>query len=73
MFLKAKKEGKLIVNSINTLKEDIKNIKDENLKICEKIRLLEEDVEESDSEESLCDEGEELSKKYWQGNNSDTV
>ena len=53
-----KKEGKLILTSINTLKEDIKNIIDENLKICENIRFMEEEVEESDSEECLCDEGE---------------
>ena len=53
-------EGNVIINTIKTLKEDIQNIKEENVKICEKIKLLKEEFEGSDSEKSLCDEGENI-------------
>jgi stress-induced morphogen len=37
----------------------VSNIKEVNIKICEKIRLLEEEFEESDSEESVCVENDD--------------
>ena len=49
-----KKEGKVMMNMIQTLKEDIQNIKYAYSKICDKIRLVEEEFEISDSQESLC-------------------
>ena len=45
------KEGKVMMNMIKSLKEDINNIKSVNDKICNKIRILEEEFEESDSED----------------------
>ena len=48
------KEGKVMMNMIQTLKEDIQNIKYAYSKICDKIRLVEEEFEISDSQESLC-------------------
>ena len=56
------KEGKEMMNMMKTLKEDIQNIKYVNSKICDKIRLLEKEIEESDSEESLCFEEKELTE-----------
>ena len=53
-------EGNVIINTIKTLKEDIQNIKEENVKICEKIKLRKEEFEGSDSEKSPCDEGENI-------------
>ena len=49
-----KKEGKVMMNMIQTLKEDIQNVKYAYSKICDKIRLVEEEFEISDSQESLC-------------------
>ena len=44
----------VLMNLIKTLRDDIQNIKEVNSNICEKIRLLEEEFEGSDSEESVC-------------------
>ena len=54
-----KKEAKVIMIMIKTLKEDIKNIQNENSEIFNKIRLLEEERQNSDSEESLVGEDKE--------------
>ena len=47
------------MNMIKKLKEDIKNIQNENSKIFDKIRLLEEELKEIGSEEYICEEDKE--------------
>ena len=57
-LLDINKEGKIIKKIIESLKEDIENIKDENIKIANKIIQL----EESAFKESLCEEENEAIK-----------
>ena len=56
------KEGKVNLNMIKTIKEDIQEIKEEHFRMCEKIKplVLEEEFEGSDTEKLFCDEGEEF-------------
>ena len=46
-----KKEGKVIKKMIDSLNEDIKDIKEQNKDIAEKIRLLEKEFDDSDTDE----------------------
>ena len=58
-----KKEGKVIKKMIESLNEDIKDIKVQNKDIAEKIRLLEDEFDDSDTDESCDDESEALQFK----------
>jgi hypothetical protein len=55
-----KKEGKVVMKVKNDLKKNISDIKEENRMICEKIKQLEEVLDDDDSEEEL--EGKEIIK-----------
>ena len=48
-----KKEGKVVMKVINDLKKNITDIKEFFLMICEKIKQLEEELDDDDSEEEL--------------------
>ena len=51
---------KIIKKMIDSIKEDIENIKDKNIKIADKIIQLYKEFKESEFEESLCVEENEV-------------
>ena len=57
-FSGLKQEGKVIMKSINVLKEDIKQIRAENYQIARKVDLIEEEMEADTDDESEIDETE---------------
>jgi archaellum component FlaC len=55
-----KQEGKAIMKSINILKEDIKQIKIENVQLARKVNTIEEEMEADADDESEDDETDKL-------------